>query len=408
MPALRPELVTALIRSLPKDLRRPLVPVPEVAAAVLERLEPRSEPLLDALARELERLRGVRVPREAFDVGRLPPHLRMGFRVEDERGALVAEGDDLDALRERARPRLRAELAAAAAPLERHGLRDWTIGTLAKVVTLPGTGQAVRGYPALVDEGDSVGVRVLETPEAQREAMHAGTRKLIALNVPVADPSRPGRARRRRAARAGRRAAREPARGARGRDGRRARGADRRGGRARLGRGRLRAPARARRRRPGRADRAGRRRGRADPRRRARGASGGSSRCGRPRAGAGARGRRAPAAAARVPGLRQRRPARARLADVERYLRAAARRLERLPDAPAPDLDRMRAVHELEAEHARVLAAWPPGKPLPAALREVRWMLEELRVSHFAQALGTRGQVSSKRIRRVLEGSRQQ
>ena len=97
-----------------------------------------------------------------------------------------------------------------------------------------------------------------------------------------------------------------------------------------------------------------------------------------------------------------------RLADVERYLRAAVRRLERLPDAPAPDLDRMRAVHELEAEHARVLAAWPTGRPLPAALREVPWMLEELRVSHFAQALGTRGQVSSKRIRRALaEGSSQ-
>ena len=93
----------------------------------------------------------------------------------------------------------------------------------------------------------------------------------------------------------------------------------------------------------------------------------------------------------------------ARLPDVERYLRAAARRLERLPNAPAPDLDRMRAVHELEAEHARRLAAWPPGRPLPAALREVPWMLEELRVSHFAQSLGTRGQVSSKRIRRALE-----
>jgi ATP-dependent helicase HrpA len=99
-----------------------------------------------------------------------------------------------------------------------------------------------------------------------------------------------------------------------------------------------------------------------------------------------------------------------RLNDVERYLRAAARRLERLPDASAPDLDRMRAVHELEAEYERVLAAWPPGRPLAAALREVPWMLEELRVSHFAQALGTRGPVSSKRIRRVLaevQGSRQ-
>ena len=93
----------------------------------------------------------------------------------------------------------------------------------------------------------------------------------------------------------------------------------------------------------------------------------------------------------------------ARLPDVERYLRGAARRLERLPNAPAPDLDRMRGVHELEAEYARRLEAWPPGRPVPAALREVPWLLEELRMSHFAQALGTRGQVSAKRIRKQLD-----
>jgi ATP-dependent helicase HrpA len=92
-----------------------------------------------------------------------------------------------------------------------------------------------------------------------------------------------------------------------------------------------------------------------------------------------------------------------RLPDVERYLRAAARRLERLPSSPATDRDRMRAIHELEQAYERRLAAWPRGRPLPAALREVPWMLEELRVSHFAQGLGTRGQVSSKRIRRVLD-----
>jgi ATP-dependent helicase HrpA len=93
----------------------------------------------------------------------------------------------------------------------------------------------------------------------------------------------------------------------------------------------------------------------------------------------------------------------ARLGDIERYLQAAARRLERLPDAPARDLDRMRAVHELEALHRARVEAWPEGRALPAALREVPWMLEELRVSHFAQALGTRGPVSSKRIRRALD-----
>jgi ATP-dependent helicase HrpA len=93
-----------------------------------------------------------------------------------------------------------------------------------------------------------------------------------------------------------------------------------------------------------------------------------------------------------------------RLPDIERYLRAAARRLERLPDAPAPDRDRMRAVHELEEAYRRRLEELPPGRPVPLALLEVKWMLEELRVSHFAQHLGTRGPVSGKRIRAVLQG----
>jgi ATP-dependent helicase HrpA len=93
----------------------------------------------------------------------------------------------------------------------------------------------------------------------------------------------------------------------------------------------------------------------------------------------------------------------ARLADVERYVKGAARRLERLPAAPARDLDRMRAVHELEERYHRRLDDWPAGRPVPDGLREVPWMLEELRISHFAQGLGTRGPVSGKRIRRVLE-----
>jgi ATP-dependent helicase HrpA len=92
----------------------------------------------------------------------------------------------------------------------------------------------------------------------------------------------------------------------------------------------------------------------------------------------------------------------ARLPDVERYLRGAARRLERLPDAVATDADRMRAVGELEAAYRARLDASLPGRPVPPALRDVKWMLEELRMSHFAQGLGVRGPVSSKRIRRAL------
>ena len=93
----------------------------------------------------------------------------------------------------------------------------------------------------------------------------------------------------------------------------------------------------------------------------------------------------------------------ARLPDVERYLAGAARRLERLPDATAVDRDRMRAVHELEQAYRARLDGWPRGRALPAAVREVPWMIEELRISQFAQGLGTRGPVSAKRIRRALE-----
>ncbi len=186
VPALREELVVALIRSLPKELRRQLVPVPEVAAAVLERLRPRRGRFVDAVAAGLLAARAVRVPPEAFDLARLPPHLRMRFRVEDERHAVVAEGDDLEELRARLRPRLRDELSRAARGLEKRGLTSWEgIGELPRAVALPGTGKAVRAYPALVDEGETVGVRVLDTVDAQRDAMRLGTRRLLRLSVPT-------------------------------------------------------------------------------------------------------------------------------------------------------------------------------------------------------------------------------
>jgi ATP-dependent helicase HrpA len=398
VPGLRHELVVALIRSLPKELRRPLVPIPELAADVVAGLRPRRGRLVDAVARELERLRGVRVGASDFDLSRLPAHLRMTFAVHDEQGVVLAAGDDLAALRTAVAPRLRAELTAATAHVERTGLRDFPAGALPRTIELRGA----TAYPALVDEGETAGVRVFETAAAQRAAMHAGTRRLLALTV-----ASPVRAVQRDLDRA---AALTLA------------GAPHGGAGAVLADAVVAALDDLI-------------------------ASAGG--CAWDEAGWAALRERVAASlpartasivavaveildAARdvrlaldaLPGDDALRPARldvaaqvgglvypgflaatgaARLADVTRYLRGAERRLQRLPDAPAADRDRMRVLHELEADLRRRREA--AGGTPPAALAEVGWMLQELRVGNFAQGLGVRGQISAKRVRRALETS---
>jgi ATP-dependent helicase HrpA len=400
VPAFREELIVALIRTLPKDVRRRLVPVPDVAREVLGALQPRKGAFAGQVARELERLRGVRVTPGDFDGSRLPPHLRMTFRVEDDDGAILAEGTELDALREELRPRLREALAAAAGPIEATGLTAWTIGELPEVIALPGTAEAVRGYPALVDEGATAGVRVLETPAAQRLGMLEGTRRLLLLGVP--SPIRSVQAGMSNAARLSLAGAPHESVGAVLADATTA-ALDaliaEAGGPAwdEAGFTRLRSHV------AGRLD--------AKVAEVVRGAVAildavrdVRARLAELSADAFTDARRdVQAQLARLagPGFISRHGA-ARLGDVERYVRAAERRLERLPDAVAVDRDRMRAIQELEAEHRRLLREWPRGRPLPAELREVPWMLEELRVSQFAQGLGTRGPVSAKRIRRAL------
>jgi ATP-dependent helicase HrpA len=195
VPGLRAELVTELIRSLPKALRRDLVPAPDVAREVLARLGAPSGDVRDVLSRELRRLRGVDIPRAAWDLSRLPAHLRITFRVINDdpppdgdtgtgtgtgTGTVLGTGNDLAALQRQLRPKLRAKLSAAAAGIVRSGLTSWDFDTLPAVFE-DGT---IVAYPALVDAGDTVGVRLFETQSAARTAMWTGTRRLILLGLP--------------------------------------------------------------------------------------------------------------------------------------------------------------------------------------------------------------------------------
>ncbi len=181
---LREETVAALIRSLPKEVRRSFVPVPDHAQAALARITPEDGPLLDTLARELGRLTGDPIPPGSWQRDKVPQYLRMRFLVEDEAGRPLAAGRDLRALQEQLAERAEAGLAVAASTFERDGLRSWAIGTLPREVDVTWAGFRRRAYPALVDQGDSVAVRVFPTPEDQGREMWAGTRRLLLLCLP--------------------------------------------------------------------------------------------------------------------------------------------------------------------------------------------------------------------------------
>ncbi len=180
VPGLRQELVVALLKSLRKPLRVRCVPVPDTAAALLAVLEPQQRPLLEALEAELLNTRRIDVRREDWRLDRVPDHLRMTFRVEDEVGAPLAEGKDLAALQAELRPQVQRSLSSAAQSIERTGLTTWDLGVLPRQVQQG----AVVGYPTLVDEGTTVGVRVVGSAAEQQAQMWRGTRRLLRLALP--------------------------------------------------------------------------------------------------------------------------------------------------------------------------------------------------------------------------------
>ncbi|MBP2707003.1 ATP-dependent RNA helicase HrpA [Microbispora sp. RL4-1S] len=395
IPGLREDLVTALIRSLPKNLRRNFVPAPNFAKAVLEHVRPGSEPILDALERELHRMTGVTVPRDAWAVDQLPDHLRITYRVVDDGKRPVGEDKDLEALKRRLAPKLRETLSRAADDLERRGLRDWTIGALPRVFEQG----RLRAYPALVDDGDSVSVRMFDTEAEQHRAMWAGTRRLLLLNV-----VQPAKAILRGLTTAQKLALSRSPHGSAPAlfDDCTACAADK-----------LMAEA------GGPAwDEAGFRRLHDHVR-----ASLYDttlevvSRVERilavwHTAQTALSGPAGPAEAVadvkeQLGGLIHAgfvtETGYARLPDVNRYLRAVERRLEKLPDDPHRDREWMHRVHDVEDDYHDLLDRLKPAERDAPAVRDIRWMIEELRVSFFAQQIGTPTPVSEKRIRKAMD-----
>jgi ATP-dependent helicase HrpA len=183
IPGLRPELVTALIRSLPKDVRRLFLPAAEYARDFLVAAGPDDGPLLSVLAGWLARQAGVPLTAAVWDLNAIPGYLRLTFEVDDIRMRPLASSKDLHALKRRLHDPARRAVAAATGSVERSGLEGWDLGHLPRTVEETVAGQVVRGYPGLVDEGTSVAVRVFADEVDRDRAMWAGTRRLLALNV---------------------------------------------------------------------------------------------------------------------------------------------------------------------------------------------------------------------------------
>jgi ATP-dependent helicase HrpA len=188
VPGLRQELVVALIRSLPKALRVNFVPAPNVAAAFLAATTAGEQPLLDALERYLRRTTGVVVRRDDWRLDAVPAHLRPLFTVVGDDGRIVSAGRDLAALQADLAGSAQQAVSAAASELERSGITTWDFDSVPREFAQTRAGALVRGYPALVDEGDSVALRVLATPAVQETAMRSGVRRLVMLTVPSPGP----------------------------------------------------------------------------------------------------------------------------------------------------------------------------------------------------------------------------
>ncbi|XOC33370.1 ATP-dependent RNA helicase HrpA [Haemophilus influenzae] len=185
IPGLREELVIALIKSLPKSYRRNFVPAPNYAQAFLSRAMPLEKPLLDTLIYELRRMTGITVEAEHWNWEQIPSHLKMTFRVVDENGKKIAESMNLDELKFNLKDRVQESISAVADDgIEQSGLHIWSFADLPQCYEQKQRGFSVKAFPAIVDEKDAVGIKLFETEFEQSVAMQQGLRRLLLLNVP--------------------------------------------------------------------------------------------------------------------------------------------------------------------------------------------------------------------------------
>ena len=185
IPAFRHELICALIKSLPKTIRRNFVPAPNYADAVLAAIEPMQGSLIDAISTRLLRMTGVRVESDAWDLSTLAPHLRLQFEVRDEHNKLLARGLNLAKLKAQLQGKVTDTLSKVADKgIEKADLTEWSFGELPSSYVKKQGQYEIKAFPALVDKKDSAAVELFDNEHKAQQAHQQGLRRLVLLNVP--------------------------------------------------------------------------------------------------------------------------------------------------------------------------------------------------------------------------------
>lgn len=184
IPALRDEFFTALIKSLPKSLRRNLIPAPNYAKALKEALgDDIKGDLIELACQKLTRMGGEKIDSQDFDLSSIAPYLFMNFAIEDAHGKIISIGKDFDALAAKLQGRAHEVLQKtvkshkAKAPSQ-----TWTFGNIKPQMQSRHGSMEITVYPALCDHQDGVTLELCATELAARNMMWQGQRRLLALS----------------------------------------------------------------------------------------------------------------------------------------------------------------------------------------------------------------------------------
>ena len=183
VPGMLREKCIGLIKSLPKNLRKHFVPVPDVVDKILATLSPDNKSLTEALGLQLKRLTGVYISKEAWLETNVDDYYRFNIHVVDDKGKIIASGRDLPPLRDKYRERVQQNIQSAATNIERDGIVSWDFDTLPQAIQLPRGGISIRAYPALVDKQYSVALQVLDNPLQALDLTQRGLARLAYLSL---------------------------------------------------------------------------------------------------------------------------------------------------------------------------------------------------------------------------------